>query len=437
MNRINVEVLESRVLLSSEGLVAVANFDFVGPHDHTLQHASAPVSFVALGPAFAQSGTIGNDGMSVVTTAEGTALFSDTPVPAATPADLSPSQQGVVVIETVVFVLPQRVAENPVAGYPAYQSDAGRIESWWGHGEGESSNPTKLPQDGVSNQNQAQAPTTTGQITGAVHENDGPLTVVVEIAPGFHHSFLHSDSPNTEPTTLPPVGPDVEQHLNLTLLPAGTPVTPQAPVIVQQNVSIAPRASVPAAAPVVTPLALTPSGVSQASRLPEVSTAPATQVLPAATAKLSSAASTQELSQGLDHTASHWLGSIGFALGPLQAQELAVAASNAVEMATGSVNVTGSVAQDATALIAGGLTGQTLPASAAFNFIHFDAAAFHDAASVFANEIASMTGAGVVKHSSTRAWLVTGAVLGFDAVFLGYCYRKGKRLSARKAAAIR
>src|SRR5206468_2430338 len=129
---------------------------------------------------------------------------------------------------------------DQAGGYPAHQSDAGRIDSRWGHGEDESSNPTKPPQGGVNNQPQAQAPAPTGQMAGAAHENDSPTIVVVQIAPGLHHSVIHPDSttPNSGPAPLPPAGPEVDQRL--TLPPVGTPVAPQAPVIVQQNVPVPP-----------------------------------------------------------------------------------------------------------------------------------------------------------------------------------------------------
>jgi len=80
---------------------------------------------------------------------------------------------------------------------------------------------------------------------------------------------------------------------------------------------------------------------------------------------------------------------------------------------------------------------ESLPAKVAYNFIHFDAATFQDAVSSFANDLATLTAPRASKHSTAPAWIVTGAVLAFDAIVLGYWYRKNKSQKRARLAPAR
>lgn len=80
---------------------------------------------------------------------------------------------------------------------------------------------------------------------------------------------------------------------------------------------------------------------------------------------------------------------------------------------------------------------QSLPAQVAYNFIRFDAAVFHDAVSVFAADLASLTTPTAARHSTARAWIITGTVLGLDAVFLTYWHQKTRKEKRAKLSLAR
>jgi len=70
---------------------------------------------------------------------------------------------------------------------------------------------------------------------------------------------------------------------------------------------------------------------------------------------------------------------------------------------------------------------ESLPATVAYSFIHLDAGGFNDAVTAFARELSSLSTPTPSPQSNARAWEVTAAVLGMDAIFIAWWYRKARR----------
>jgi hypothetical protein len=230
------------------------------------------------------------------------------------------------------------------------------------------------------------------------------------------------------PPTLLPAGPTAAPHAQPGAVPAFEPALPAGGV---QAVA-QPAAPVAPAVAVLTPLAMQPSGTTQIPLTVTPVTPPSTNVVTAIAAHETMPAvapSQAEISVAdASHTSSHWLGPIAAIAPGLGLEQPGTAVSGAVQLATGAVQPAATIMEKAGELIANPLPQDSLPAAVTYNFIRFDATAFHDAASVFAADLAAMTSANIEgAHSHTRAWLITGAVLGFDAAFLAYWYRRGKR----------
>ena len=226
--------------------------------------------------------------------------------------------------------------------------------------------------------------------------------------------------------------------------PAATPaVEPAIPAMVSQGPApaVAPPAS-PAAtsSPVLTPLAMTPPGANPVT-IGTASSAsvpnPATQVVivPVSHQNFGAVSSTSEQSQDSHITMTHALATVASIVpGAIGSESAAIAASSAVQLATGVVQPTATIVEKAGDLIANPHPENSLRAAVAYNFIRLDATVFDDAVSVFAADLATLNAPSAdAKHSNTRAWIITGVVVGFDAVFLGYWYRKSKRERPAKA----
>jgi hypothetical protein len=181
----------------------------------------------------------------------------------------------------------------------------------------------------------------------------------------------------------------------------------------------------PAASAVVTPLALTPGrdsvgtvSVSNAAQHLNV-TAVAGEHDAGFPAKTTSA----DASQGIHLSAPLAAVAVGPTLTILRAADAVPATVTAVK----------NHIEAAEAVVAGvegmgaDMVGQSLPAQVAYNFIRFDAANFQDAVATFANELASLTKPAASRHSTLRAWIVTGTVLVLDAVLLGYMHHKSRQ----------
>jgi hypothetical protein len=241
------------------------------------------------------------------------------------------------------------------------------------------------------------------------------------------------------PTLLP--GDANSQHAQQAVTPAADTTSPVVAAPTPAPVAQAPAPSPPTLAPlpVVTPLALKPAGIAQTPVAATASIVPTAQVVTIAAPHGSVAAlsATSETSAPPEagHAAAHPLAALAaIAPGVTESQQLAGAVENVVQFATGQIQPAAAIIARAGELLANPMSKDSLPAAVAYNFIRFDAGTFHDAASIFAADLASMTGTtpdGV--HSNTRAWIITGAVVGFDAVFLGYWYRKSIREKKAKA----
>ena len=425
-NRVNVEPLEPRVLLSHG--VGVAQDDDFGPRP-MMEHAAQ--AHIAFGPDVLPGDAFGA-GENVAFVAP--ALIVEI-LPALPPAgEVANVHQDVMVVETILYVsddVSQTSNINTPSPTDPAQSNSQDCSSSTGTDQTQSATSnggtSQSNSMGSSQCGQTQTtlpPSSSGQSASNDHSTDGSSSTEVATGPGVRHLVLHPDS-SGDTQSSPPTGPDV---VHPTLPPAGTPVNLPAPVAQPNESIVPPRVPVPTASPAVTPLALTPAS-PQAVQTLDSGSASGIQVTSTVAPHVgSSVAPAGDLPHGLEHVGPHWLGPIALALPSLpQAKDAAIATANVVEAATGSINITGAVSQDAGALMTTELAGQTLAATTAYNFIHFDAAAFHDAVSVFAGELASMSGIGTTAHSSTRAWIITGAVVGFDAVFIGYLYQKGKQ----------
>jgi hypothetical protein len=99
------------------------------------------------------------------------------------------------------------------------------------------------------------------------------------------------------------------------------------------------------------------------------------------------------------------------------------------------IKTAGAVAANVEAMTTEAIAGSA-PAQIAYNFVQFDAGSFRDTISRFATELATLTTTTHSKASATRAWIITGTVLGLDAIFLGYCHNKArKQKKAQRAVA--
>jgi hypothetical protein len=245
-----------------------------------------------------------------------------------------------------------------------------------------------------------------------------------------------------------PGGTELPEHRGTTLLPNGAPLIQGAPATTasdsqasvaapQPAAGTALPTAAPAAIPVLTPLAMRPAAVVSLS--PAGSPGSAAPQVVTATGKYDavvagSATSQSSLAADSGHASGYSLGSIA-SIAPQISRDLpAMAGGAVVQLASGQPAAT--IVAKAGELLANPLAVQdSLPATIAYNFVRFDAAVFHDAASIFAADLASLTAPSpAAVHSHTRAWIITGVVLGFDAAFFAYWYHRSKREKQLKAA---
>jgi hypothetical protein len=125
-------------------------------------------------------------------------------------------------------------------------------------------------------------------------------------------------------------------------------------------------------------------------------------------------------------------------LGPLamiNPGEVVFAASSAtVAKAADGLAYASSKAADALSLIA---TPDGLSDVASYNFVHFNPSILlNDAIAAFSQESATLSFVPTPTHSTTRAWTITAAVVGFDLLLMGYCYHKSRQQKAVAAMAL-
>lgn len=192
-----------------------------------------------------------------------------------------------------------------------------------------------------------------------------------------------------------------------------------------------------APSPVVTPLALTPA--ARAIEVATTASAPAagTLVVHATPARGAAETAANSIPSPAETApAGHPIGLLAAALPAVMHSPQSVALiSDAVQTASGMMQVTGNIASHATDLFSSAIPADSVPATVAYNFVHIDAA-FNDAVTAFANELASMSAPGAASHSTLRAWAITAAVIGFDTVLLAYWYRKVRRENGVRRAAV-
>jgi len=178
------------------------------------------------------------------------------------------------------------------------------------------------------------------------------------------------------------------------------------------------------AAPSVTPLAMTPTSTSTSAFLTNSAASP----IPTVAAYGQTTGAIQSLfSNSRFSTSARWTSSLGIVADAASSAQAVAATTGAVEVAGGAVHVAGKIADGARQMLGIVADSPSLPAQVAYNFIHFDAAAFRDAIAMFANELATLPSSDVANPSSARAWEITAAVLSFDAAFLAYWYRKSRQ----------
>ena len=243
---------------------------------------------------------------------------------------------------------------------------------------------------------------------------------------GFFFQLLHADGtydPNGIPAT-PAAQPTLARPINT------VPVAP--PQALPTGVQPAKSATIgdsdtqtPAA---VTPLALTPtrqvvtlSAPSSAHQDLIITTVSDDHVAPGPTLTAAAAQAAVPVGHPFGQVAAIVPSSV---LAGVRAVQAAVPA--AIQTAAREISAVGAVVANADAIASNAIAG-SLPVKMAYNFVRFDAAAFHDAVSVFATELATLTVPGSHPHSSARAWIITGTVLGFDAIFLTYWHQKVRR----------
>jgi hypothetical protein len=189
-------------------------------------------------------------------------------------------------------------------------------------------------------------------------------------------------------------------------------------------------------APAVTPLALTPARGSGSGTFAASSASAPFSITPVISGH--EAASTNRAMGFEGAPAIHMPSQIAATMPPVFAITKAIegavpAAARAVtqQIETGGALVAGAEAVTVDAI------QQSLPARATYNFIRFDTASFQDAVAALANELATLTRPAGAHHSTTRAWIITGTVLGLDAIFLGYWHLKTRKQNKNQLARAR
>lgn len=431
--RINVELLEPRTLLAAHAFELHPEFSFDGPT--SLPPAAHVEPYFHEAQLAAHESTGSSDQMPSDSAVVGIPLLIETVQEHADRIEIA-------MFETVVeWPTPQPTGTGPQDAQPSMQ-----------HAVDPASNPGTASVDEVKPQSIESADTPSqGQMNGSYQGEVGIVVgtmssekgVIVEllVRPDGEVNLPPDLTLLTRHQTLPPAGTPVQTAQSQTALPAIEPALPVAPL--QPTTSAAASsaaASGPVAAPtpVLTPLAMTPTGIN-AAQVESSSSANVTPQVVTVAVSHPGIAPTPTPSDGF-HPMSHPLAAIAAVVpSVLASKPIEMAASNAVQLATGAIQPTAMVIAKAGELIADPLPQNSLPAAVAYNFIRFDAAVFHDAVSLFAADLAAMKGDGInAGHSNTRAWVITGIVLGCDAVFLSYWYRKSKREKqpiARLAAA--
>lgn len=81
--------------------------------------------------------------------------------------------------------------------------------------------------------------------------------------------------------------------------------------------------------------------------------------------------------------------------------------------------------------------GKSDPAgtSTSYNFVHFNPSMLlNDAMAAFSQESATLSFVPMPTRSTARAWSITAAVIGLDALLIGYCYHRNRRQKGVVAA---
>jgi len=231
-------------------------------------------------------------------------------------------------------------------------------------------------------------------------------------------------------------GPPVFDPQNPGGSASGDTSHPSTPAPIQgPAVPVARPAVVVEVAPAVTPLALTPARGAGSGTFAASSAAAPFSITPVISGH--EAASTNRATGSESATAIHMPSQIAATMPPVFAITKAIeGAVPAAARAVTQIEPGGALVAGAEAVTVDAIQ-QSLPARATYNFIRFDAASFQDAVAAFANELATLTKPAGAHHSTTRAWIITGTVLGLDAIFLGYWHLKARKQNKKQLALAR
>lgn len=307
---------------------------------------------------------------------------------------------------------------NPLGG----NEEVDVIEVTWqpaGH-------PVSVGVDGGSTDHAPHAPTppTTGSDRPAKLEHDSEGSTPTQPDPPSARPFvLHPDRGGNNAQDNQPVAQPNVEHAS---------PEPTGPTFLVVNVPIRNTSQAASAAPessaVLTPLAQTP-GHDPAGRANQDASRQSIAVVPvtASAAELLKPASPEGVTSGTPTVPQ------GFAMTGIAAvnptaffdgRAIAALGEN-VQAVAGEITAAAAIVANAD-VFASAAIRESAPATVAYNFIHFDAAAFQDAVASFANDLATLTTPKASHRSTARAWIVTASVLTLDALVLGYWYRKNK-----------
>jgi hypothetical protein len=334
---------------------------------------------------------------------------------------------GITVVE-IIFIDPIPTGSWPIVSHP--------LNNGWNDGD---NNPpaSTVSNGGTQQQPQQYGSTGTGTAKSPVPSTNqsNPPTQGSQNesdASDSHDSNLHAFVQRGPGTPAPIYDPTGAGEAQSEIARPSTPIPALSPAFPAAK----PAAATPDATP-VTPLAMTPGHESAASALTTSSSSAPFSIVPVAASHDSPTMTRTATPDGIPsmHMPSQLAASLPPAGALVKAIDAAVPA--AARAVTQQVQTAGAVVASVEAVTADAIQ-QSLPAQATYNFIRFDAASFHDAVAAFANDLASMTNRSASHHSTTRAWIITGTVLGMDAIFLGYWRRQvQKQRKARLALAKR
>jgi len=340
---------------------------------------------------------------------------------ASTGSPSTPGSDGTTVVE-IIFIDPIPIGSWPNVKHPLNN----------GSNDGDNNPPPSTGSNGgTEQQTQQNGSTGTGTSKSPAPGNQSnPPTQGNQNesdASDSHDSNFHplnNHGPGTPPPTYDPPGSSQAQS---EITRPSTPI----PVFGPALPAAKPSTGTPDSP--VTPLALTPGHESAGNAQASSSSPVPFSIVPVAASHDSFTTTKAAAPDGI--TAMHMPSQIAASLPPAGAIARAIDAAvpAAGRAVTQQVQTAGAVVASVEAVTADAIQ-QSLPAQATYNFIRFDAASFHDAVAAFASDLASMTKPSASHHSTTRAWIITGTVLGMDAIFLGYWRRQVKKQKKSRLA---